>query len=78
MNNENIKQYIDTMIWHISTNRETLGSDRMLDDVYAALKNVQELLEVKKTDLVYQEPIKVEDNGLNDLFSTFIFNEFNL
>ena len=44
MNNENIKQYIDTMIWHISTNRETLGADRMLDDVYAALKNVQELL----------------------------------
>lgn len=44
MNKENIKQYIDTMIWHISTNRDTLGADRMLDDVYAALKNVQELL----------------------------------
>ncbi len=44
MNKKNIKQYIDTMIWHISTNRETLGADRMLDDVYDALKNVQELL----------------------------------
>ena len=44
MSEKDIKQYIDNMIWHISTNRETLGADRMLDDVYAALKNVQELL----------------------------------
>ena len=44
MNKKNIKQYIDTMIWHISTNRETLGADRMLDDVYAALKNIQKSL----------------------------------
>lgn len=44
MNNENIKQYIDNMIWHISTNTEVLGEKRMLEDIYAALKNVQELL----------------------------------
>ena len=48
MNKKNIKQYIDTMIWHISTNRETLGSDRMLDDVYAALKNMQNAMSNKK------------------------------
>lgn len=44
MSEKDIKQYIDNMIWHISTNRETLGADRMLDDVYAALKNIQKSL----------------------------------
>ena len=44
MSEKDIKQYIGTMIWHISTNRDILGADRMLDDVYAALKNVQKSL----------------------------------
>ena len=44
MSEKDIKQYIDTMIWHISTNRETLGADRMLEDIYAALKNIQKSL----------------------------------
>ena len=44
MSEKDIKQYIDNMIWHISTNTEVLGEKRMLEDIYAALKNVQELL----------------------------------
>ena len=44
MNNENIKQYIDNMIWHIETNTKVLGEKRMLEDIYVALKNIQKLL----------------------------------
>ena len=44
-NIKNVKRYIDNVIWHISTNRKTQNNDsRMLDDVYDALKNMQELL----------------------------------
>ena len=44
MNNENIKQYIGNMIWHIETNTKALGEKRMLEDICAALKNIQKLL----------------------------------
>lgn len=44
MSEKDIKQYIDNMIWYISTNTEVLGEKRMLEDICAALKNIQKLL----------------------------------
>ena len=48
MSEKDIKQYIDNMIWHISTNTEVLGEKRMLEDICAALKNIQNAMSNKK------------------------------
>lgn len=44
MSEKDIKQYIDNMIWHIETNTKVLGEKRMLEDIHAALKNIQKSL----------------------------------
>ena len=48
MSEKDIKQYIDNMIWHIETNAKALGKKRMLEDIYAALKNIQNAMSNKK------------------------------
>lgn len=35
-----IKEQLENIIWHIETNRETIGDKRTLDDVLISLKNM--------------------------------------
>lgn len=38
---------LENILWHIDTNRKTIGAERMLDDVTTSLRNMKNLLEGK-------------------------------